>query len=242
MRVLSEDDHPALSLAARRAASSERIGVDLERVHVRHAVEEVAQQLRRHLDVGLGRAALLAPGVAADGEVEGGDRRAAALDVDAADVAAVRGLGEHAHAAGETVVARRAEHALVRATLLKVRIAQVVMRHQARRLEVQLHEQVWEVAEPEHAQPRSRRLGGSLRLRAAEQDARVAPERLLVPLVRARYVALVPAAHQLSRLVAVDAPGLLAGMLQRAPPMRRVRDALSVAERGRPCRWVVAVS
>ena len=70
------------SRSLRAAAGSERVGVDRERVHVSHAVEEVPQELRRHLDVGVGRGAPLAPGVAEDGEVEGGDHRAAALDVD----------------------------------------------------------------------------------------------------------------------------------------------------------------
>ena len=79
----------SLSALRRGHARSERVRVDLERARVRHAVEEVAQQQRRHLDVGVCRAAPLAPGVAEDGEVEGGDHRALALDVDAADVAAV---------------------------------------------------------------------------------------------------------------------------------------------------------
>ena len=50
-RTRSRRARPALSRSLRhgrarrrRRARSERIGVDLERVHVRHAVEEVAQQ------------------------------------------------------------------------------------------------------------------------------------------------------------------------------------------------------
>ena len=60
----SAPTQPSRSLRA--AAGSERVGVDRERVHVSHAVEEVPQELRRHLDVGVGRGAPLAPGVAED--------------------------------------------------------------------------------------------------------------------------------------------------------------------------------